>query len=266
MCRAAPSSSPSCSLLGKAKDHERNRAEPAVLANASHLIDSPWSFSSAVAPSNSLGFQTLSVRRVCFRMATGAAKVVDPASQPARRTASIPRSRLQRSGWLPCATKAAMAADCGLITGLSYGCHRCSSCEQPGSRYVRPPPRRAPAERAGASRGLTGAPHDRQKVRVGLSNPPYCPISCPICPVLCPSDSSHSRIFALAGRLARTQAGLTDGDAGTGARARRRARRAAAAARRVALGAPRARFARLRAGADSTAVWSARRKLLNYLV
>jgi hypothetical protein len=127
---------------------------------------------------------------MCLRTVTGAAKVVDPTSQPAGRTASIPASRLQRSGWLPCAMQAAMAADCGLITGLSYGCQRCSPCEQPGSRCLRPPPRRAPAERAGASRGLTGAPHDRQKVRVGLSNPPYCLISCPIRPVLCPSDAS----------------------------------------------------------------------------
>jgi hypothetical protein len=137
-----------------------------------------------------LGFQTLSRLRVCFRTVTGAAKVVEPTSQPAGRTASMPGSRLQRSGWLPCAMQAAMAADCGLITGLSYGCQRCSSCEQPGSRSFRPPPRRAPAERAGASRGLTGAPQDLQKVRYAPSNPPYRPISCPIRPVLCPSDAS----------------------------------------------------------------------------
>ena len=118
-----------------------------------------------------------------------AAKVVDPTSQPAGRTASMPGSRLQRSGWLPCATQAAMAADCGLITGLSYGCQRCSSCEQPGSRSLRPPPRRAPAERAGASRGLTGAPQYLQTVRAGPSNPPYRPISCPIRPVPCPSPA-----------------------------------------------------------------------------
>ena len=88
------------------------------------------------------------------------------------------------------AAEAAMAADCGLITGLSYGCQRCSSCEQPGSQSLRPPPRRAPAKRAGASRALTGAPQDLQKVRYAPSNPPYRPISSPIRPVLCPSDTS----------------------------------------------------------------------------
>ena len=168
----------------------------------------------------------------------------------------MPGSRLQRSGWLPCAMQAAMAADCGLITGLSYGCQRCSPCEQPGSRSSRPPPRRAPAERAGASRGLTGAPQDLKMVRGGLSNPPYSPVLSPIRPVLCPSDSLHSRFFALAGRFARAQAGPIAGDARPDARARRRAHGEATAARRGAVGASRARFARLRPGSDSTAAWS----------
>ena len=118
------------------------------------------------------------------------ADVDEPASTAVRRTASTPAWRPERSDWPQCAVQTTLAADCGPITGFSYGCRRCSSCEQPGSRSLRPPPRRAPAERAGASRGLTGAPHDRQKVRVGLSNPPYCLISCPIRPVLCPSDAS----------------------------------------------------------------------------
>ena len=155
----------------------------------------------------------------------------------------MPGLRLQRSGWLPCAMQAAMAADCGLITGLSYGCQRCSPCEQPGSRSSRPPPRRAPAERAGASRGLTGAPQDLKMVRGGLSNPPYSPVLSPIRPVLCPSDSLHSRFFALAGRFARAQAGPIAGDARPDARARRRAHGEATAARRGAVGASRARFA-----------------------
>ena len=39
---------------------------------------------------------------------------------------------------------------------VSNGCQRCSSCEQPGSRSLRPPPLVAPAQWAGASRRLTG--------------------------------------------------------------------------------------------------------------
>ena len=147
-----------------------------------------------------------------------------------------------------------MAADCGLITGLSYGCQRCSSCEQPGSRSLRPPPRRAPAERAGASRGLTAAPQDLKMVRGGLSNPPYSPVLSPIRPVLCPSDSLHSRFSPWQVDLrARKPARLPGMYARPDARERRRAHGKATAARRGAVGASQARFARLRLGSDSTA-------------
>jgi hypothetical protein len=67
---------------------------------------------------------------------------------------------------------------------LSCGCQHCSSCEQPGSRSLRPPPLEAPAERAGALRGLMGAPHGLQTVRGGPSNPPYRLIPSPIRPAL----------------------------------------------------------------------------------